>query len=81
MSTGHVVLALKRGALLGVMCCAFLSISLLSSTARAQTFTYFHTDPLGSIVAETNEQGEVIARYDYEPYGAVVGGKADDGEL
>jgi RHS repeat-associated protein len=34
---------------------------------------YQHTDALGSPVAVTNEQGQVIERNDYEPYGAIIG--------
>lgn len=49
------------------------------SNVGAQTVTYFHTDPLGSVVAETDASGNVIKRYDYEPYGAVVGGQVTDG--
>lgn len=47
--------------------------------ARAQTVTYIHTDALGSVVAESDANGNVIKRYDYEPYGAVVGGEVTDG--
>ena len=36
--------------------------------------TYIHTDGLGSPVARTNEQGELISRTRYEPYGATAGG-------
>jgi RHS repeat-associated protein len=34
---------------------------------------YQHTDALGSPVAVTNSQGQVIERNDYEPYGAIIG--------
>jgi RHS repeat-associated protein len=34
---------------------------------------YQHTDALGSPVAVTNEQGQVVERNDYEPYGAIIG--------
>ncbi|WP_312706208.1 RHS repeat-associated core domain-containing protein [Stenotrophomonas sp.] len=43
------------------------------------TVTYIHTDALGSVVAESDANGNVIKRYDYEPYGAVVGGQVTDG--
>lgn len=45
----------------------------------AETVTYIHTDALGSVVAETDEAGNVIKRYTYEPYGAVVGEEVTDG--
>ena len=60
----------------GLLCLASL---LLALPASAQIVTYVHTDALGSVVAKTDESGNVIERYDYEPYGAVVGGQVKDG--
>lgn len=51
----------------------------LMDSVAAQTVTYIHTDALGSVVAESDASGNVIKRYDYEPYGAVVDGQATDG--
>lgn len=52
----------------------------LSPAAIAQTtVSYIHTDALGSVVAESDASGNVIKRYVYEPYGAVVGGQVEDG--
>jgi len=49
----------------------------VSSTAyAAQTVTYFHNDLLGSPVAATNAQGEVIWRENYQAFGEKV--KNDD---
>lgn len=41
--------------------------------------TFTHTDVLGSPVALSNEAGEVVAEYEYDPFGNVVGsdGTAD----
>jgi len=61
------------------LCCALLVGWSLVPTASAQTVTYIHTDALGSVVAESDANGNVIKRYDYEPYGAVVGGPVADG--
>lgn len=61
-----------------IWCVALIGLALVSS-ARAQTVTYIHTDALGSVVAESDANGNVIKRYDYEPYGAVVGGEVTDG--
>ena len=36
---------------------------------------YIHTDALGSPVARTNQQGQVISRTRYEPYGATAAGQ------
>lgn len=57
-----------------------LFAAVLPAVASAgETVTYIHTDALGSPVAETDEAGNVIKRYVYEPYGAVVGGGVSDG--
>ncbi|WP_314101484.1 RHS repeat-associated core domain-containing protein [uncultured Stenotrophomonas sp.] len=62
-----------------VLLCALIMCLAWVPSASAQTFTYYHTDPLGSVVAKTDESGNVIERIDYEPYGAVVGGQLKDG--
>lgn len=59
-------------------CIPMMSLALAPS-ASAETVTYIHTDALGSVVAETDANGNVVKRYDYEPYGAVVGGQVADG--
>lgn len=47
---------------------------LVAGSSLAQTTVeYIHTDALGSVVAVTNEAGQVIERFDYEPYGAIIG--------
>jgi RHS repeat-associated protein len=64
----------------GAWLCWLLLVGLtLPPISTAQTVTYIHTDALGSVVAETDENGNVIKRYDYEPYGGVVGGQVADG--
>ncbi len=46
---------------------------LVGSEALAErTTTYFHTDGLGSVVAATNEAGQVIWRKDYAPFGEQI---------
>lgn len=50
-----------------------------SFDSKAGTVTYIHTDALGSVVAESDESGNVTKRYDYEPYGARIGIGIDDG--
>ncbi len=70
----------KLGASGTWLCCVLLIGLGLSPSAIAQTtVTYIHTDPLGSVVAESDANGNVIKHYDYEPYGAVVGGQVTDG--
>ncbi|MNK56073.1 tRNA(Glu)-specific nuclease WapA precursor [compost metagenome] len=70
----------KLGAFGTWLCCVLLVGLGVSPAAVAQTtVTYIHTDALGSVVAESDANGNVIKRYDYEPYGAVVGGRVTDG--
>lgn len=52
---------------------------LVGPAASAQTVTYIHTDALGSVVAESDADGNVVKRYDYEPYGHVANGDVVDG--
>jgi len=70
----------KLGAFGAWLSCVLLTGLGLSPAAIAQTtVTYIHTDALGSVVAESDASGNVIKRYVYEPYGAVVGGQVEDG--
>lgn len=48
-----------------------LAVLLLGTviSGHASTVEYLHTDALGSVVAVSNQAGEVIARREYEPYG------------
>lgn len=56
-----------------------LIIVLAAWPVGAQTVAYVHTDALGSVVAKTDANGNVVERYDYEPYGAPVGAGVADG--
>lgn len=73
--------AVQRLGATGARLCSALLIGLgLSPSAIAQTtVTYVHTDALGSVVAESDANGNVIKRFDYEPYGTVVGRQVEDG--
>jgi RHS repeat-associated protein len=42
---------------------------LAPSLATAQRVEYYHVDALGSVRAVTDEQGEVLERHDYLPFG------------
>ena len=55
---------------------------LLSVSAHAErTVTYYHTDVLGSIVAATDEGGDVVWRKTYDPYGNEVTERPDGEEV
>lgn len=44
----------------------------LQAHAQTDTVTYVYTDPQGTPLVEADAQGNVIARYDYTPYGRMV---------
>lgn len=70
----------NQGALGAWLCCVLLTGLGLSPSAIAQSkVTYIHTDALGSVVAKSDANGNVIERITYEPYGAVVGAPVADG--
>jgi len=54
-----------------------LALAASGSTAHAQTVEYIHTDALGSVVAITDEAGNVVERNEYEPYGFDLTGAKD----
>lgn len=61
--------------------CRCMLVTMLfgfSLVAHAQkTVTYIHTDALGSVVATSDEAGNVTHRREYEPYGYELGGLSD----
>jgi RHS repeat-associated protein len=76
---------------IGVLC--LVLVGLVPRVARAQTeqVYYYHTDAIESVRMITNESGQEITRYDFWPFGQVVGspivqdsrmfaGKEHDGE-
>jgi len=65
--------------LLALLCYAMVIVLSSIWPASAQTVTYIHTDALGSVVAESDASGNVTRRYDYEPYGVVVGDEVPNG--
>lgn len=55
-----------------VLTCALLAIVALLGAGEvfaARTTTYLHNDALGSVVAATNEAGQVLWRKNYAPFG------------
>jgi RHS repeat-associated protein len=48
---------------------ALLALTALNAPVQAETVTYLHTDLLGSVVLETDQNRNVVQRYEYEPYG------------
>ena len=61
---------MKTGRAIGKKALVLLGYLLLvPSLANAQQVEYYHLDALGSVRAVTDEQGDVIERHDYLPYG------------
>src|SRR5689334_20005060 len=53
-----------------VLACLLLPVKVV----RAQeTVTYYHTDGTGSVRLTTNQSGNVVAQYDYLPFGEPCG--------
>jgi RHS repeat-associated protein len=48
----------------------FWLVAAVATSAQAQTVEYLHTDALGSVVAVTDANRNVIERREYEPYGS-----------
>jgi RHS repeat-associated protein len=45
---------------------------LFSGLSHAGTHHYYYTDPQGTVLAKTDANGNIIATYDYTPYGTAV---------
>lgn len=60
---------------------ALMAMALASGHAIAQTkkVTYYYTDPQGTVLAEADESGNIIATHDYKPYGEPVGSQDAQG--
>ncbi|MGY0560945.1 RHS repeat-associated core domain-containing protein [Luteimonas sp. A277] len=52
---------------------------VVSNSHAQTTVRYFHTDAMGSIVAVSDESGNVVERREYEPYGAQLTPALQDG--
>jgi len=52
---------------------------LLAGVAHAGTRHYYYTDPQGTVLAKADAQGNIIATYDYAPYGSQALGTAPNG--
>lgn len=49
-----------------------LLLLTLSGLAQAGTHHYYYTDPQGTVLAKADASGNIIARYDYAPYGTAA---------
>jgi len=60
--------------------CLMLMAGLAQAGPASTEVTYYHNDLLGSPVAATNDQGELIWRKSYKPYGEEIESTADSEE-
>ena len=60
-------------------CMIALGVAFSSGPLGAQTVEYLHTDALGSVVAVSDQAGNVIERREYEPFGAQLTPMLKDG--
>jgi len=58
---------------------SLLGMMLYVPHAGAQTVTYLHTDPLGSVVAKSDVGGNIVERLHYAPYGEIAEADVQDG--
>jgi RHS repeat-associated protein len=56
-----------------------LLVSLATTLAQAGTKHYYYTDAQGTVLAKADAQGNIIATYDYAPYGVQVMGVPPSG--
>jgi RHS repeat-associated protein len=68
---GHTMKIRQR--VIRLLCLFGLWLGLgLQAHAQTDTVTYVYTDPQGTPLVKADAQGNVIARYDYTPYGNAV---------
>lgn len=53
-------------------------LGCMNAAFAARTTTYLHTDALGSVVAASNDQGALLWRKQYSPYGVQIDSDDDD---
>ncbi|HWX67833.1 MAG TPA: RHS repeat-associated core domain-containing protein [Rhodanobacter sp.] len=53
-------------------CICYLLLLAVSGLAQAGTHHYYYTDPQGTVLAKADASGNIIASYDYAPYGTAV---------
>lgn len=79
----HIASAATSGLMTGSValwsCALVAGLSWLAPASAQTTVRYLHTDALGSVLAKTDANGNVIERMTYEPYGDAVGEGSTDG--
>ncbi len=60
-------------------CMLALWVSGFAHAQQDGTVTYFYTDPQGTPLAEADAQGNIIATFDYAPYGTIALGTPPNG--
>jgi uncharacterized protein RhaS with RHS repeats len=67
---------------LGAALCVIVALITIAPAAQAaRETTYYHTDGLGSVVAASNQAGELLWRKEYAPFGHQIDQTPDTGEF
>ena len=56
-----------------------LTLLLAATSVQAGTKHYYYTDAQGTVLAKADAQGNIVASYDYTPYGVQVLGTSPSG--
>jgi len=51
---------------------ALIALLPVCAQAQTETVTYYHTDAIGSVRMVTDAAGQILARYDYQPFGLLL---------
>jgi RHS repeat-associated protein len=60
---------LRSSAMQRIVALALSVMVPVGAAAQTETVTYYHIDAIGSVRMVTDADGQVVARYDYQPFG------------
>ncbi len=64
--------------IMGKLLLGLMLVFAMPSVWAAETITYYHNDALGSPIAATDENGKILWKEDYHPYGARIRKESTD---
>ncbi len=62
-----------------LLACLAVGVAYAQQSHTVTTVTYIYTDAQGNVIAKADEQGNIIARYTYRPYGTQQSGPTNAG--
>jgi RHS repeat-associated protein len=75
------MLKMFQRSLSAALCVVLAVITLAPAAQAARVTTYYHTDGLGSVVAASNQAGELLWRKEYAPFGHQIDQTPDTEKL